>query len=136
VTLVDNGRRAEDGPAHGVRAGAPPMRRDAHAAPEVARDGAARRRPPPRVSIDTGTDAATRAIPRRTVMIKVKTFATPIRIFETVRELEELDARVADFLNAEEAEAVYGISDTTTTGAEGETIGLVRTVVYEVEDED
>jgi hypothetical protein len=95
-----------------------------------------RHRPPRRVSIDTGTDAATRATSRRTVMIKVKTFATPIRIFETVRELEELDARVADFLNAEEAEAVYGISDTATTGAEGETIGLVRTVVYEVEDED
>ena len=69
-------------------------------------------------------------------MIKVKTFATPIRIFETVRELEELDARVAEFLNAEEAEAVYGISDTTTTGGDGETIGLVRAVVYEVEEED
>jgi hypothetical protein len=69
-------------------------------------------------------------------MIKVKTFATPIRIFETVRELDELDTRVADFLNAEEAEAVYGISDTTTTGSDGETIGLVRTVVYEVEEDD
>ncbi len=73
-------------------------------------------------------------------MIKVKTFATPIHIFETVRELEELDARVAAFLNTEEAEAVYGISDTTTTDGDGdgdgETIGLVRAVVYEVEEGD
>jgi hypothetical protein len=121
-----------------ARPGAPPSARGCggRAAREGERHGAARRRRPRRVSIPTGTDAATRATSRRTVMIKVKTFATPIRIFETVRELEELDARVADFLNAEEAEAVYGISDTATTGAEGETIGLVRTVVYEVEDED
>ncbi len=69
-------------------------------------------------------------------MIKVMTFATPIRIFETVRELGEPDARVADFLNTEEAEAVYGISDTTTTGGDGETISLVRSVVYEVEEAD
>jgi hypothetical protein len=69
-------------------------------------------------------------------MIKVKTFATPIRIFETVRELEELDERVAEFLNAEDADAVYGISDTTTTGVDGETIGLIRTIVYETDEEE
>ena len=65
-------------------------------------------------------------------MIKVKTFATPIRIFEAARELEGLDGEVAGFLADEKATAVYSISDATTAGDGGETIGLVRVVAYEV----
>ncbi len=65
-------------------------------------------------------------------MIKVKTFATPIRIFEAARELEGLDAQVVGFLADEKAAAVYSISDATTAGDGGETIGLVRVVAYEV----
>jgi hypothetical protein len=64
-------------------------------------------------------------------MIKVKTFATPLRIFEAARELEGLDAQVADFLADEKATAVYSVSDATTAGDGGETIGLVRVVAYE-----
>ena len=63
-------------------------------------------------------------------MIKVKTFATPIQIFATVKELEELDERVTRFLNDEDAGTVFSVSDTTTTGDKGETIGLIRTVAY------
>jgi len=64
-------------------------------------------------------------------MIKVRTFMTPIKIFATVRELQDLDAQVAGFLNEEHATTVYAMSDTSTTGEKGETIGLIRTVAYE-----
>jgi len=65
-------------------------------------------------------------------MVKVKTFTTPIKIFETTRELSELDAKVADFLNAENAAEVYSVGDATTSGERGETTGLIRTVCYRV----
>ncbi len=63
-------------------------------------------------------------------MIKIKTFATPIKIFATMRELQELDEQVAAFLAAEGAKRVYAMSDATTAGENGETIGLIRTVAY------
>lgn len=63
-------------------------------------------------------------------MIKVKTFTTPIQMFATVRELNDLDERVTAFLNDEKAEDVYSVSDATTVGEKGETIGLIRTVAY------
>ena len=64
-------------------------------------------------------------------MIKVKTFMTPIKIFATPRELADLDASVAYFLAAEKATTVFAVSDTTTTGESGETIGLIRCVAYQ-----
>jgi hypothetical protein len=67
-------------------------------------------------------------------MIKVKTFATPIKIFATVRELHDLDEQVTAFLNEEKAEQVYSVSDATTAGDHGETIGLIRSVAYRVGD--
>ena len=66
-------------------------------------------------------------------MIKVKTFSTPIKIFATVRELAELDAAVMAFLAEAKATTVYSVSDAATTGSDGETIGLIRTVAYEAE---
>ena len=65
-------------------------------------------------------------------MIKVKTLMTPIKIFATARELQELDTQVVDFLNAENAAEIFSVSDTTTAGEHGETIGLIRTVCYRV----
>jgi hypothetical protein len=67
-------------------------------------------------------------------MIKVKTFATPIKIFATVRELHDLDEQVTAFLNEEKAEQVFSVSDATTAGDNGETIGLIRSVAYRVGD--
>jgi hypothetical protein len=67
-------------------------------------------------------------------MIRVKTFTTPLKIFATQRELQELDERVSAFLNEQGAVGVYSVSDTTTAGEGGETIGLIRTVAYEVND--
>ncbi len=68
-------------------------------------------------------------------MIKVKTFATPIKIFAAHRELEELDEQVSAFLNDENVDKVYSVSDTTTAGENGETIGLIRTVAYKIDDD-
>jgi hypothetical protein len=68
------------------------------------------------------------------VMIKVKTFTTPIKIFATQRELQELDDHVSAFLNEENTAKVYSVSDTATAGENGETIGLIRTVAYKVDD--
>jgi hypothetical protein len=67
-------------------------------------------------------------------MIKVRTFATPIKIFATMRELNDLDAQVAAFLKDEGADKVYSISDSTTVAESGGTIGLIRAVAYRVPD--
>ena len=67
-------------------------------------------------------------------MIKVRTFATPIKIFATMRELHDLDAEVQKFLQDEGADKVYSMTDTTTVGDNGETIGLMRAVAYRVPD--
>lgn len=67
-------------------------------------------------------------------MIKVRTFATPIKIFATMRELHDLDAEVQTFLKDEGADKVYSVSDSTTVGENGETIGLIRAVAYRVPD--
>ena len=67
-------------------------------------------------------------------MIKVKTFTTSIQMFATVRELQDLDERVTAFLNDENVDAVYSVSDATTVGEKGETIGLIRTVAYSTVD--
>ena len=67
-------------------------------------------------------------------MIKVKTFTTPIQMFATVRELQELDDKVTAFLNDEQGGTVYSVSDATTVGEKGETIGLIRTVAYRTAD--
>ena len=67
-------------------------------------------------------------------MIKLRTFATPIKIFATMRELHDLDAQVQAFLQEEGADKVYSVSDSTTVGDNGETIGLMRAVAYRVPD--
>ncbi len=67
-------------------------------------------------------------------MIKMRTFATPIKIFATMRELRDLDDQVQTFLQEEGADKVYSVSDSTTVGEDGETIGLMRAVAYRVPD--
>lgn len=67
-------------------------------------------------------------------MIRVKTFTTPIRMFATSRELQDLDEQVTAFLNDERAGVVYSVSDAATAGESGETIGLIRTVAYRTGD--
>lgn len=64
-------------------------------------------------------------------MVKVKTFSTPLKIFETVRELDVLDSQVNKFISESRVKSVLSVSDTCTTDASGATIGIVRVVAYE-----
>ena len=64
-------------------------------------------------------------------MTKVKTFTMPIKVFETVRELENLDEQVNAFIGGKGARRIVAASDTSTTDATGATIGIIRVVTYE-----
>ncbi len=63
-------------------------------------------------------------------MVKVKTFTTELKIFQTIKELTELDEKVNQFLVNQGAEDVISISDCTTTDNSGMTMGLIRTLTY------
>ncbi len=63
-------------------------------------------------------------------MIKVKTFGEPLKPFKVHQELDELDARVNNFIVENKIKNVVSVSDTATT-EDGSTIGLIRTLVYE-----
>jgi len=64
-------------------------------------------------------------------MIKVKTFASPLKIFQAKKELEELDAMVNRFIAENGVQKVVSVSDTCTTDDSGASIGLVRVIAYE-----
>ena len=62
---------------------------------------------------------------------KVKTFATELKIFQTIKELEALDEKVNCFLAEGKVRKVISVSDATTTDNTGATIGLIRVLTYE-----
>ena len=64
-------------------------------------------------------------------VVKVKTFTMPLKIFETVRELEALDEQVNKFIREKGIKSVTSISDTCTADTNGATIGIIRVVGYE-----
>ena len=66
-------------------------------------------------------------------MVKVKTFASPLKIFETKKELEALDEQVNRFVKEGSVKRVVSVSDTCTSDAGGATIGVIRVVAYETE---
>jgi len=63
-------------------------------------------------------------------MVKIKTFASPLRIFQARKELECLDELVNEFLVKNNVQKVISVSDTCTTDDSG-TIGLIRVLAYE-----
>ena len=63
-------------------------------------------------------------------MIKVKTFASPLKIFQARKELEERDSMVNKFIQENKVQKVVSVSDTCTSDDSG-TIGLIRVVAYE-----
>lgn len=63
--------------------------------------------------------------------MKVKTFATPLKIFKAKGELDELDKMVNKFLQDNNVKKVVSVSDACTTDDNGATIGLIRVVAYE-----
>jgi hypothetical protein len=62
---------------------------------------------------------------------KVKSFGMEIRPMKTMQELKKLDDMVNEFLAGSGVRKVISVSDSPTTDDKGETIGLVRVVVYE-----
>jgi len=64
-------------------------------------------------------------------MIKVKSFTSQLKIFHTRHELDELDKEVSDFIASRGIRKVISISDSSTSGNSGETIGLIRVLAYE-----
>ncbi len=63
-------------------------------------------------------------------MVKVKTFASPLKIFQARKELEELDAMVNRFIDENKVQKVISVSDTCTQDESG-SIGVIRVVAYE-----
>jgi len=64
-------------------------------------------------------------------LIKIKTFTTEIKIFETRNELNRLDETVTSFLTENGISKLISVSDTCTTDDSGATIGIIRTIAYE-----
>ncbi len=64
-------------------------------------------------------------------MVKVKTFATELKIFHTMKELYDLDEQVNQFIKDNNIGKIVSVSDTCTTNDKGATIGLIRVLAYE-----
>ena len=63
--------------------------------------------------------------------MKVKTFASPLKIFQARKELEELDRMVNTFIEENNVQRIVSVSDACTTDDSGASIGLIRVVAYE-----
>ena len=63
--------------------------------------------------------------------MKVKTFASPLKIFQARKELEELDNMVNKFIEEHNVQRIVSVSDACTTDDTGASIGLIRVVAYE-----
>ena len=64
-------------------------------------------------------------------MMKVKTFASPLKIFHARKEIEELDDVVNKFIEDNKIQRIISVSDAPTSDDNGATIGLIRVVAYE-----
>jgi hypothetical protein len=62
---------------------------------------------------------------------KVRTFSSEVKIFQTKRELEDLDEEVNRFIVDQGVKKVISVSDTATTDNQGATIGIIRVLTYE-----
>jgi hypothetical protein len=68
-------------------------------------------------------------------MTKVKTFTSPLKIFQTREELDVLDGLVNAFLKELPERKVISVSDACTSGDTGATIGIIRVVTYKEKEE-
>ena len=64
-------------------------------------------------------------------MVNVKTFTSPLKVFQVKNELSDLDQQVNAFIENNRVTRVVSVSDTCTTDRDGATIGLIRVVAYE-----
>jgi hypothetical protein len=63
-------------------------------------------------------------------MVKVKSFTSEIKVFQTMRELRQLDDEINRFIADQKIKKVVSVSDSCTTDKEG-TIGVIRVLAYE-----
>lgn len=63
--------------------------------------------------------------------MKVKTFTSEIKIFNTIQELQQLDEQVNKFIADNGIKRIISVSDTCTTDDTGATIGIIRSLAYE-----
>ena len=63
-------------------------------------------------------------------MVKVKTFACPLKIFHARKELEGLDDLVNKFIEENKVQKVISVSDACTADDSG-TMGVIRVLAYE-----
>lgn len=64
-------------------------------------------------------------------MIKVKTFTSPLTVFQVKAQLENLDDIVNRFIEENNVQKVVSVNDTTTADDSGSSIGIIRVVAYE-----
>ena len=64
-------------------------------------------------------------------MVKIKTFASPLTVFQAKKELQALDDKVNAFIADNRVTRVVSVSDSCTTDGTGATIGLIRVVAFE-----
>ncbi len=64
-------------------------------------------------------------------MVKVKTFGSQFKIFHIAQELDDLDAKVNEFIAGNKIKKVISVSDATTTNTDGATMGIIRVLTYE-----
>jgi hypothetical protein len=64
-------------------------------------------------------------------MVKVKSFTSEIKVFQTMRELTQIDEQVNRFIDEQRIKKVISVSDCCTTDTSGSTIGIIRVVSYE-----
>jgi hypothetical protein len=64
-------------------------------------------------------------------VVKVKSFTSEIKVFQTMRELNQIDEQVNKFIADQKIKTVVSVSDCATTDNSGATIGLIRVLAYE-----
>ncbi len=64
-------------------------------------------------------------------MLKVKTFTSELKIFNTIKELHALDEQVNSFVRENKVKKIVSAGDTCTSDNSGATIGIIRVLAYE-----
>jgi hypothetical protein len=63
-------------------------------------------------------------------MVRVKTFTSQLKILATMKELNDLDEQVNQFIEENKIEKVVSVSDACTTDETGATMGIIRVLAY------
>jgi hypothetical protein len=63
-------------------------------------------------------------------MVRVKTFTSQLKILATMKELNDLDEQVNQFIEEQKIQEVVSVSDTCTSDETGATMGIIRVLAY------